>query len=254
MKAYIAFVKKEILEQIRTSKLLILVVVFLAFGIISPLLAKLTPEIFKMIPMEGISITIPEPTALDSYGQFFKNVNQMGIVILILMFGNTLSNEISRGTLINMLTKGLSRSTVIAAKFTANAGLWTLAYAVSFFTMYGYTVYLFPNDSLQQVFVSVGCVWLFGVFLIALIILGTTITKGNYGGILFTLLVIASFFFVGIIPKVSRCLPLSLVTENMSLINGSLKISELYVPILITITATIASLWTSSYLFRTKQL
>ena len=254
MKAYIAFVKKEILEQIRTSKLLILVVVFLAFGIISPLLAKLTPEIFKMIPMEGISITIPEPTALDSYGQFFKNVNQMGIVILILMFGNTLSNEISRGTLINMLTKGLSRSTVIAAKFTANAGLWTLAYAVSFFTMYGYTVYLFPNDSVPQLFVSVFCVWLFGLFLIGLLLLGTTLTKGNLSGILFVVLIIVAMFILSIIPKVSVYLPLALVTENMSLINGSLAISKLYITIGITVIATIVSLVASAYIFRTKQL
>ncbi|MCU7200933.1 hypothetical protein [Turicibacter sanguinis] len=67
MRGYLAFVKKELLEQVRTYKLLILFLVFFIFGMLSPLMAKLMPEILRQMPMDGITITIPDPTAIDSY-------------------------------------------------------------------------------------------------------------------------------------------------------------------------------------------
>lgn len=44
MRGYLAFVKKELLEQVRTYKLLILLLVFFIFGMLSPLMAKLMPK------------------------------------------------------------------------------------------------------------------------------------------------------------------------------------------------------------------
>ena len=55
MRGYLAFVKKELLEQVRTYKLLILLLVFFIFGMLSPLMAKLMPEILSQMPMDGIN-------------------------------------------------------------------------------------------------------------------------------------------------------------------------------------------------------
>ena len=153
MRSYIAFCKKEVLENLRTHKVLILMIVFLLFGMMSPLTAKLMPEIFKSLALDGIVITIPEPTALDAYAQFFKNTSQMGLLVVLLVFGGMLSNEITKGTLINMVTKGLSRPVVILSKFTVASILWTLTLLASFATTIGDTVYLFwwgvqPNQRL----------------------------------------------------------------------------------------------------------
>ncbi len=49
MRAYIAFTKKEIYELAKTYKLLLLVVVFLIFGFMNPVVAKLTPDIMKSL-------------------------------------------------------------------------------------------------------------------------------------------------------------------------------------------------------------
>ena len=127
MRGYLAFVKKELLEQVRTCKLLILLLVFLYFGMLSPLMAKLMPEILSQMPMDGITITIPDPTAIDSYSQFFKNLTQMGLIVLVLLFSGTLTTELSKGTLINVLTKGVTRYAVILAKYTVALVLWSFA-------------------------------------------------------------------------------------------------------------------------------
>ena len=43
MKAFLAFTKKELIEQVRTSKLMVLALVFSLFGVMNPAGAKLTP-------------------------------------------------------------------------------------------------------------------------------------------------------------------------------------------------------------------
>ena len=48
MTQFLAFSKKELLETWRKKKLVLLFVIFMIFGLMSPLVAKLTPEILKM--------------------------------------------------------------------------------------------------------------------------------------------------------------------------------------------------------------
>ena len=54
MRAYEAFIKKEIIEFTRTYKLLALGLVFLLLGIISPLTAKYMPEIISQFMPQGM--------------------------------------------------------------------------------------------------------------------------------------------------------------------------------------------------------
>ena len=113
MSGYIAFVKKEFTENMKNYRFLILLTVFLIFGIMSAFLAKFTPEILSALAadMEMTS----EPVALDAWKQFYKNISGVGFSAFIILFGSCMSNEYSKGTLILMVTKGLSRKAVILA-------------------------------------------------------------------------------------------------------------------------------------------
>ncbi|MEQ8197943.1 MAG: ABC transporter permease, partial [Clostridiaceae bacterium] len=81
MRSYIAFTKKERMDYIRNYKALIMLVVFAIIGIMSPLSAKFMPEIIKEVMPAGMTIQLPEPSDMDSWAQFFKNVSQMGIIV-----------------------------------------------------------------------------------------------------------------------------------------------------------------------------
>jgi len=52
MKAFIAFFKKELLESARSSKFLILGIIFFAVGVMNPAIAKLTPWMLEMMAEE----------------------------------------------------------------------------------------------------------------------------------------------------------------------------------------------------------
>ena len=254
MRSYIAFCKKEVLENLRTHKVLILMIVFLLFGMMSPLTAKLMPEIFKSLALDGIVITIPEPTALDAYAQFFKNTSQMGLLVVLLVFGGMLSSEITKGTLINMVTKGLSRPVVILSKFTVASLLWTLTLLASFATTIGYTAYLFGSDVQPNLLFSIFCLWLFGLFLLACLLFFSSFTSGNFAGLALTAVSLLILLLLDIFPRLHALNPIALASLNTALLSGAAQISDLSTPIGVTLGFTVLLLGSSMMVFRRRKL
>lgn len=254
MNSYLAFTKKEFTECIRSSKMVIMAVVFLLIGIMNPVLAKVTPDILKSLASEGMTITVADPTALDSWTQFYKNMPQFGLIVLVIIFSGILTNEISKGTLINMLTKGLKRSIVIYAKMTMAAVTWTLSFLIAFGVSYGYTVYFWPEDSCDNLFLAATCLWLFGLLLLAAIMLGSVLLKGIAGSLLFTGGFIAIMFVLDIFPKVSDYNPILLASGNMGLITGVMEASDVVKPVVVSVVLMIAFLLGACSIFNKKFL
>ena len=254
MRAYLAFTKKEFMESFRTYKLFIMLAVFLLFGMMSPVFAKITPDLLKEFMTEGISITIPEPTAIDAWGQFFKNNSQMGLIVLVIIFSGIISNEKPKGTLINIVTKGLDRKIIILSKFTASVVIWTIAYSLSAIVSYFYTIYFFGNESLNYLFQSILYLWIFGILLISIIILGGVLFKNNYGSLLFTGAFVAILFLLNIFPKLKEYNPIYLVSNNLSLIQGQLAIDIFNHSSVISLILVISSIIFSVLIFNKRQL
>lgn len=226
MKGYFAFLKKEFFEYTKTYKLFIMLMIFIIFGITNPLIAKLMPEIVGSLVTDGVVITLPEPTAYDAWAQFFKNATQMGLFVMVILFSGVLSSELSKGTLINLLTKGLSRTAVILSKYTCMVSVWTISISLCFGLTYGYTAYLFPQGETSNLLFSVFCLWLFGLFLLAALLFSATLTRSSYGGLLITGAVVVVCMVMNIIPDVHRYNPISLVTDNMGLIMNSINFNS----------------------------
>lgn len=254
MKGFAAFTKKELLEQLRTYKWLIVICVFFIFGMISPLLAKLMPEIFKGMKVEGMEMIIPEPTIMDAYGQFFKNLTQMGMLVLLLVFGGILSNELMKGTLVNILAKGLPRHTIILSKYVAAVVLWTIGYLLSAVTAFGYTTYLFKNETVENLVFSFFCLWLFGCFVIALILLSSSITSGNFGGLILSVVALGVMIMINALPIVVKYNPVTLASKNVALLNGTQTVSGLLITVLTTSGLIVVSLFASILLFGKKKI
>jgi ABC-2 type transport system permease protein len=254
MNGYIAFVKKELTEQRRTYKLLIMLAAFILFGMMSSLLAKLMPDIFASMDMEGMSITIPTPTWLDAYAQFFKNVTQMGIVVVLLVFSGGMSQELSKGTLTGVLAKGLPRASVVLSKFTASLMLWTVSLALSAAFNYGYTLYLFGSHSTTHLLFSLLCLWLFGALMLSVMLLTGTLFKGGYGGLLATAAVLGGLLLLTILPGSAGWNPVTLASVNTGLLDGSVTIATIIGALWITLGATAMCLAAAVLIFRKKQL
>lgn len=229
MRAFGAFSKKEAVEMIRTYKFLIMICVFAVIGILNPVTARIAPQVVGGLLPDNVKIDIPEPTAMDSWSQFFKNVPQMGLVVMVIVFSGIMSGEFSRGTLVNLLTKGLSRHTVVLAKFFAMSVLWSVSYLMCFALSYAYTAYFWPGGHVDNLFCSILFLWLFALLLISCLILGGILFNRGYGAMLFTGGVVVLLFLINILPVdiVRRLNPAGLVSKNMMLLSGQASLSEL---------------------------
>jgi ABC-2 type transport system permease protein len=254
LSAFIAFVKKEICEYLRTYKLFILTTVFLLFGFMNPIVAKIMPELLASLLPEGMSISLGTPTALDSWAQFFKNVSQMGVIVLVIMMSGIMANEFNRGTLINMLTKGLPRPTVILSKFTAATAIWTFSYVLCFVVTYIYTAYFWRMDGIMNMFLAVSSLWLFGLLLISLLIFGGVLFSNLYGSLLLTGGAVVFMMILNIAPAVQRYNPIILSSDNMALLTAQKAASDFTPAMIICAVATIALIGASIGLFNKKQV
>ena len=143
-RSFSVLVRKELREQARSYRLLVLGLVFVFFGLASPLFAKFTPEILKMVGTDqGVTIVLPEPTVADAVAQYVKNVSQIALLVLIFLTMGSVVTEKERGTAVFVLVKPTSRGSFLAAKL---AVLWisaTGALTLSAFCAYAYTAVLF---------------------------------------------------------------------------------------------------------------
>ncbi|GHV43206.1 ABC transporter permease [Clostridia bacterium] len=253
MRQFIVFTKKEFTESLRTHKFVIMLAVFVLLGIMSPMLSKLMPEILGSFDINGVTMTLPESTANDSWGQFFKNVGQMGMLCVIIIFSGLMANEFSRGTLTNLLTKGLRRETVILSKFTAATVIWTLSYLVCLGVTTAYTAY-FWELNIHNAVLAFGGMWIFGEFLIALLILGGTLFATFYGSLAITGGAIIALTLIGLFPKTAKFNPTSLSGANVALLTNAQPPSDFLPAVIITAISVVVLLALSLFVFGKKKL
>lgn len=254
MNGFAAFTKKEFVEQLRSYKILIIIATLFLFGMSSPLLAKMTPDILSHMSVQGVKIVIPEPTALDAWAQFFKNMSSMGLVVMLLVYAGTLSQELAKGTLVLPLSKGLSRSAVIGAKFFAAVTSWTVGYVIAVLTACGYTQYLFGGFNEPRLFLSLLCLWLFGVFIIAVILLASVITAASYGGLLLTALFLGTLLLINVLPKLQKWNPATIASNNSLILTNEKAAGDMWTALIVTAVLTAVCLTLSLILFKKKKL
>lgn len=253
MRGFIAFSKKELTENIRNYRLLIMLAIFLIFGLMSPLLAKFTPQLMEAL-MPNLAEAFENPTALDSWTQFYKNVSSLGLSLTIILFSSCLSGEYAKGTLTIMLTKGLSRPAVVLSKFFAAAIILTVSYWLSFGVTCGYTAYLWPDASLPNVFFAAFALWIAGLMYLCILMFGCVLFRQAFTSILFLLVITVIMGFLEQIEQTAGFSPVILVSKNIDLLSGAATVSSFIMPLIISVFISVALLMMSIVAFNKKQL
>ncbi|MBR3824098.1 MAG: ABC transporter permease subunit [Lachnospiraceae bacterium] len=225
MKTLMAFMKKEWMEQIRSSRLFILGLIFLAVGIMNPAIAKLTPWLMEMVAesMEeaGLAVVEVKVDAMTSWTQFYKNI-PMALIAFVLLQSNIFTKEYQSGTLILALTKGLERYKVVLAKTIVLISTWTAGYWLCYGVTYVYNAYFWDNSIASHLGMAALYWWLIGIWVIALMILFSVMSSSNSGVLLGTGGVFFAVYLLSLIPKLKEYMP----TELMGGMNLLMKATE----------------------------
>lgn len=242
------FIKKELLDAIRSGKILILGIVFVLFGIMNPAIAKLTPWMMELLADQlaesGMTVGEVMIDASTSWVQFFKNI-PMALIVYVLVCGSIFTKEYQSGTLVLMLTKGLQRCQVVIAKATVLLLGWTIGYFVCFGITYGYNAYFWDNSVITDLAKSVLAWWLFGIFAVTLVVFFSTLSRSSTGVLLGTIAVIAVSYILNLIPKLAPYTPTSL----MSVTDGNVVKAVIF-----TVTLSAVSLISSIPLMNKKSM
>ncbi len=220
MTGFVAYLGKSFLELARTWRGWLLVITGLFFAVSSPVLAFYTPDIVQMATDQGVEISMPDPTYVDAYAQWLKNLGQLGLAIWLISTSGLIASERRSGTAQIVCSKPIRRSTVVMAGALAHITVLAGILLVSTCVTWIVTQALFGDAPLADLAAAMG-VWLvlavllFGV--VAVVSAGSrhSLAAAAAGFGAYLLLSMASIW-----PAAAEYSPVGLVTLPTTLLAG----------------------------------
>lgn len=245
--------KKEFFEFLKTKKLMGIIAVFIFFAISSPIIAKIMPEFIKTIS-SGITIIVPPPTWKDAFLQFFKNLNQMIFLILVLIFIGSIAEEKNRRTASLVVSRGIDRKIWVLSKFIFGLLLTSLLSLISFFICYYYSAILFPGTEFLPSFSSLLIFLVYITFVISLVIFSSSVGNNTIqaGGIFIVVFVILNL--LNIFPSIKPYNPVTLSSIETQWIVSRVDWSSAVKTIISSLVLSIIFLITGMFYFEYQEL
>lgn len=221
-KVFKALFRKEIMEQIRTHKLLISLGVLFITGLISPLVAKYTPILLSSIPdiPPGLAELIPEPTTQDAVTQYIKNISQFGILLVILLNMGSIAQEKERGTLAMLFTKPIRPGWVVLTKWFSSLTVLVIGLLAATIGFWIYTSLLFEPLSSIDLLILNGLIGLFLSVYLTLAILGSALARSQTMAAFFGFGFLAIFLIIGALPRIGDFMPGALIDWGIAILLG----------------------------------
>lgn len=248
----LAFFKKELMQLAKTHRLVAVTVVFLFFGLFSPLTARYINEILAAVG-GGIDLVLPEPSYMDAWGQFFKNISTCMIVFIIMMTG-CVAAEKSKGSVLLVLTKRVSRTNFVLSKAVAGMLLFTLAFALAVAGCVYYISVLFPQASYDGVLPALGMSWVQGMFFASFAVFASTVAKTPTSGAILGFAGYAVLSIPTAFPSLGKFTPAGLSNLSIEWIAGTGNTSDAQWGVGIAAVIAVAMLFAAIRVFKRQEL
>ncbi len=256
MRQLIAFTKKELMEQLRTGKLLLFAIVFCLFGVMNPAIAKLTPWMMELMSEQlaesGMIVSAMEVNDLTSWMQFFKNM-PMALIVFLVLFSGILTSEYQKGTLINVVTKGMKRWRIFISKMGVMMVVWTLGCLISHGITFAYNAFFWDNSTAYHVFSAVICFYLLGLWLISVLGMASVFVNSSGAVILLVGIAYVISYLLGMFPAVKEYLPVSLM-DSADMLAGTKDIGDYAAAVVVTVVLIVLQIIISVAAFNKKNL
>ena len=221
MRSFMVFLQKEWVELVRTKKFFILLCVFALFGMLGPVTARYMQEIIIIAMGDTMPLTVPPGTWIDSWGQFYSNMSQMGVICIIFLFMGCVIGEKQSGSAALSLTKNLSHTSFIIAKFSAAAIIFLISVLLALLICFGYTYFLFGYaGEISDVLMGIIAYGIFTLTLLAVIVLASTVSQNTTVS---AILAFCAFIILSIssyIPQIGSMMPGILLAKTVELSTG----------------------------------
>jgi ABC-2 type transport system permease protein len=229
MNTYIAYIKKEFMELIRTSRFIAIAAGLLFFALLDPIMLKVTPDILKSqlgnVSLASLGVELSQRASII---KFASNINSISVIVIVLAIMNLIASEIKDKTIILPHIAGMSPFGFIFAKLSVTSFVIVLFNLLSFGTALYYSNLLFTGSaslSNNDVFISALLYCLFFCYVVALSLFYGTVSKSGLLTVIFTLAtVFATSALSALLPNAAKYLP-SAITDYANSFKYDNKIS-----------------------------
>lgn len=210
---YFVLAQKELLELVRSFKLLWVPLVFILLGIMQPVSMYYMPLILEKagnMP-EGAVIEIPMPTGAEVLSQTLQQFGTLGLLVLVLAGMGMVSGERNSGAAALILVKPVSSLSYIASKWTSLLLLAWGSLIAGYLSSWYYTSLLIGEVEASRVLGSLLAYGLWLTFALTLTLLFSTLLRSPAAAAFSALGVSAALsLLAGVFPKQAGWLPGSL--------------------------------------------
>jgi len=215
------FASKEVMENMRTKRILVIMCVFLFMALSGVFMARYLSEFFNMMTgmddaLGDLAAIFPDPTWQDSYIQFFGNIGQVGALTVLLVFLGSILREKRSGSAALVFTKGLSPTTFVLSKFFVASVITLLSTMITLLLNELFTQVLFgESGNFGQIMVAGLLLSFFLILLVSITLFISAAVKST--GVGAALLIFIYFVMVAItaIPGIGHVTPGILINRSM---------------------------------------
>jgi ABC-2 type transport system permease protein len=255
MKGFAAFVRKEVVEIVRTWRIWVLPGILLVFAVTGPITARFTPEIVGAVggdQMAAIAKVIPVPTYLDAYAQWIKNLSQIALFAIIIIYGGIVSSESKSGTAILVLTKPVSRVAFVVAKALVHSAFLAITVLAGTLVTWAGTLFIFGVAPTGPLFAAAGAWLVFGVLFVAIMTLLSVLLSSQAGAAGLGLGAFAIISLSAIWEPLGKYSPAALAGQPMAIAAG--QPAQVAWPIVTSLVLAVALVALAAWSFRRKEL
>lgn len=230
----------ERIRLVRSRRWIALAGVFLFFGLLGPITAAYIQELIGALggAGEGVTIELPDPTAVDGLVQYVSNMSQLGVLVAVVVTASAIAFDTppEMGVFLRTRVAGpwrilWPRMGTIAAATIASFWLGTLA-------AWYETVVLIEAPDPSAVLVGGLITSVYWLFLVSVVACVSGLVTSQTAIIIWSLLALLVLPIVGIVERVAAWLPSHLLGAMPALESGA-AVEDFTAALAVTTVATV---------------
>jgi ABC-2 type transport system permease protein len=231
----------EWLRLVRTPRAISLAVVFVAIGLIEPVVTKYQGKLLAHVG-NGVKITVPPPTPADGLNGYVSEVMLVGLILVVVLASGALTFDASQGRAIFLRTRVGGCWQLLAPRVTVSAAAAAVAYLLGTLAAWYETSLLLGSLPAGRMLAGVLCAAAYLTFAVAVTALAASLARSTIATAGITFVILLALPVLGTVHVIDRWLPSVLVDAPVELVNGAHQLDYFWPALVVAAVATAAAL------------
>jgi ABC-2 type transport system permease protein len=209
----------EVLRMVRTYRWIIVVAVYLLFGVLGPVSARYLNEIVGNFAGD-ITIVMPDPRPVDGILQFVSNTTQLGLLAVVIVAASALAVDARTEVAAFLRTRVEHGAVLLWPRYVVATAIATLALVTGTAVAWALTAVMLGGLPAGAMVAGTAMGALYLAFAVAVVAAAGAIARGILPTVFAALAVLILLPIAGVLPVVEPWLPSHLVTAVVALLEG----------------------------------